>query len=390
MPSRACEHRGSDPARAGPDAGHVSLLLALLALLALVLAAPARATAPAPGAAWQKVAPAAVGLDAAKLAQIAAQAGRGHSNCLVVVRHGKLAGEWYFNGTGPDTTQDVYSATKSFASTLVGIAQDDGDLRIGDRASRWIARWQGTPSQGVTVRDLLSMDSGRKWDVVTDYLRLLAAPDRTAFAIGLGQEAAPGTEWAYNNSAVQTLDRVLAVATGQDVAAFARTRLFAPLGMTHTTMTTDKAGNAQLFEGIHSSCRDLARFGVLMLDKGLWHGRRIVSSAWVAQATGRSSTRLNAAYGYLWWLNRSGVMARVTAATTVHAIAQGKIRVGRMVEGAPGSMYWALGLGDQLIQIDSGSQTVVVRLGSAAPLLIPSSFGPAEASTVVTRALGGH
>ena len=336
---------------------------------------------------WQHVAPAAAGFDGSKLARIAALARRSRSNCLVVVRRGKLVGEWYFNGTGPDTAQDVYSATKSFASTLVGIAQDDGDLRISDRASKWIASWRGTPSQSVTVRDLLSMDSGRRWDVVTDYVRLLSAPDRTAFAIGLGQEARPGSEWAYNNSAVQTLDRVLARATGKDVAAFAGNRLFAPLGMRHTTMARDRAGNVQLFEGIRSTCRDMARFGVLMLDRGAWHGTRIVSSAWVRQATARSSTKLNAAYGYLWWLNRSGVIASVTAATTLQAIARGTTDVGRMVEGAPRSMYWALGLGDQLIQIDPGSQTVVVRLGSGVPLPIGPAFGPAEASRVVTQAL---
>jgi CubicO group peptidase (beta-lactamase class C family) len=356
-------------------------------VIALAAASAAQASPPAPGAEWQHVAPAAAGLDGAKLAQIARQARRGHSNCLVVVRRGRIAGEWYFNGTGPDTTQDVYSATKSFASTLVGIAQDDGDLRIGDPASKWITAWRGTPSEAVTVRDLLSMDSGRKWDVVTDYLRLLAAPDRTAFAIGLGQDAAPGTEWAYNNSAVQTLDRVLQEATGEDVAAFARERLFAPLGMAHTAMAQDRAGNAQLFEGIHSTCRDMARFGVLMLDKGLWNGKRIVSSAWVAQATGRSSTKLNAAYGYLWWLNRRGVIAKVTAVTTLQTIAQGKTIRGRMVAGAPGSMYWALGIGDQLIQVDPRSQTVVVRLGSGTPVPLPPTFGPAEASAVVTRAV---
>ena len=190
-------------------------------VLLSALASSADAAAPTPGAAWQKVAPAAVGLDAAKLGQIAALARKGKSNCLVVVRDGKLAGEWYFRGTGPDTAQDVFSATKSVASTLVGIAQDDGDLRIGESASRWIPQWKGTPSQAVTVRDLLSMDSGREWSPLTDYVRLLAAPDRTAFAIGLGQAAAPGTVWAYNNSAVQTLDRVLARATGRNVTAFA-------------------------------------------------------------------------------------------------------------------------------------------------------------------------
>ena len=83
--------------------------------------------------------------------------------------------------------------TKSVAGTLVGIAQDDGDLRIGERASKWIPQWRGTQSAAVTVRNLLSMDSGREWSPLTDYLGLLAAPDRTAFAIGLGQDAAPGT-----------------------------------------------------------------------------------------------------------------------------------------------------------------------------------------------------
>jgi CubicO group peptidase (beta-lactamase class C family) len=356
------------------------------AVVATTTASSAGATAPAhPGASWQKVAPAAVGLDAAKLAQIAAQARQGKSNCLVVVRDGKLAGEWYFRGTGPNTTQDVFSASKSFASTLVGIAQDDGDLRIGESASKWIPQWKGTPAQVVTVRDLLSMDSGRQWSAFTDYVRLLAARDRTAFAIGLDQAAAPGTVWAYNNSAVQTLDRVLRSATGQNVLAFARRRIFAPLGMTHTTMTTDRAGNALVFEGIRSTCRDLARFGLLMLDRGAWGSKRIVSSSWVAQATGRSSTKLNAGYGYLWWLNHEGVISDVLTATSVQQAQHAK--AGRLVPGAPDGMYWALGLGNQIIQIDPGTNTVVVRLGTAEPIPTPPTFGPAQASEVVTRAV---
>jgi CubicO group peptidase (beta-lactamase class C family) len=345
------------------------------------------ATPPTPGRSWQKVAPAAVGLDAAKLEEIAAQARKGKSNCLVVVRNGKLAGEWYFRGTRPNTTQDVFSATKSVASTLVGIAQDDGDLRIGDSASKWIARWQGTGSEAVTVRDLLSMDSGREWSPLTDFVRLLTARDRTTFALGLAQEAAPGTVWAYNNSAVQTLERVLQKATRESVVAFAERRLLEPLGMSHTTMAVDQAGNAQLFEGIHSTCRDMARFGVLMLNQGRWGGRQIVSSSWVKQATGRSSTKLNAAYGYLWWLNREGVIASVTTATSLRAVEQGDVERGRLVPGAPHSLYWALGLGDQLVQIDPASRTVVVRLGTAAPIPLPPTFGPAAASRVVTEAV---
>jgi CubicO group peptidase (beta-lactamase class C family) len=343
------------------------------------------ATPAAPAGIWQKVSPAAAGLDAAKLSRIAGQAERGKSNCLVVVRDGKLAGEWYFRGTGPNTTQDVFSATKSVASTLIGIAQDDGELSIDDRGSKWIPEWTASPSSGVTVRDLLSMDSGRKWSAFTDYVRLLAARDRTAFAIGLGQSAPPGQVWAYNNSAVQTLDRVLQEATHENVVTFARQRLFQPLGMAHTTMTTDAAGNAQMFEGIRSTCRDMARFGVLMLNQGLWNGKRIVSSSWVTQATARSSSRLNAGYGYLWWLNHEGVIEDMLAATSLQEAKRASR--GRLVAGAPNDMYWALGLGNQLIQIDPGTRTVVVRLGTADPIPFPPTFGPAEASKVVTEAV---
>lgn len=357
---------GGDVSRAARDAGGVS---------------------PVPGRSWQKVSPASAGLDSKALGRIAARARKGKSSCLVVVRDGKLAGEWYFRGTGPTTTQNVFSVTKSFASTLVGIAQDDGDLRIGRRASTWIPRWKGTRSSAVTVRDLLGMDSGREWSFLTDYVQLLLAPDRTAFAIGLGQAVAPGRQWVYNNAAVQTLEQVLQKATGTDVAAFAKRRLFAPLGMRHTTMATDRAGNPQLFEGLRSTCRDLARFGVLMLDHGRWGARQIVSRAWVAQATGRSSTPLNAAYGYLWWLNRKGTLASPLAGTSTSGAGNGAARKGRLVPGAPADLFWALGLGNQLIQVDPGSRTVVVRLGTAEPNPEPPTFGPGEASRVVTRAV---
>jgi CubicO group peptidase (beta-lactamase class C family) len=331
-----------------------------------------------------------VGLDPAALGRIAAQARKGKSNCLVVVRDGKLAGEWYFRGTKPTTAQNVFSVTKSVASTLVGIARDDGDLRAGDPASRWIPGWRGTRSAAVTVRDLLSMDSGREWSFLTDYVELLLAPNRTAFATGLGQAVPPGRRWAYNNAAVQTLEQVLQKATGTDVASFAERRLFAPLGMSDTTMTRDRAGNPQLFEGLRSTCRDLARLGVLMLDRGRWGSRRVVSRGWVEQATGRSSTPLNAAYGYLWWLNRKGVLASPLAGTSASGVRSGAARSGRLVPGAPPDMFWALGLGNQLVQIDPGSRTVVVRLGTAEPNPRPPTFGPADASRVVTEAVRGR
>ena len=165
------------------------------------------------------------------------------------------------------------------------------------------------------MRNLLSMDSGREWSPLTDYLRLLPAPDRTAFAIGLGQDAAPGTSGRTTTRPCRRSTPCWRKRPGRTSSTFAERRLFGPLGMAHTTLGTDRAGNPQLFEGMQSTCRDLARFGLLMLDRGRWGDRQIVSSDWVKRATGSSSTRLNAAYGYLWWLNREGVIPEITTAS---------------------------------------------------------------------------
>jgi CubicO group peptidase (beta-lactamase class C family) len=142
-----------------------------------------------------------------------------------------------------------------------------------------------------------------------------------------------------------------------------------------------------MFMGVQSTCRDMARFGSLMLDHGTWNGRRIVSAGWVEAATGGSSTRLNAAYGYLWWLNRPGTVAGPLAATDLGAAGHPTTIQGPLVHGAPQNLFWALGLGNQLVQVDPGSRTVVVRLGTPEPRPRPPTFGPAEAATVVTEAV---
>jgi CubicO group peptidase (beta-lactamase class C family) len=345
------------------------------------------AVAPSVGANWQTTTPARVGLDAAALAQISTTARTGNSHCLDVVRDDKIAFEAGYGGRTADSVQDIFSATKSIASVLVGIAQDDGDLKITDSASKYVPGWKGTPAQAVTIKDLLSMDSGRAWSPVIDYVQLLGSADQTAFALGLTQTTAPGTVWAYNNSAVQTLQAVLHKATGEDVATYAKQRLFDPLGMTQTKLGHDRAGNAQMFEGATSTCRDLARFGQLLLNDGKWGTKQIVSAAYLHSATAVSSTHLNDGYGYLFWLNHYGVIDDPLVATSLRDAASPTRTRGRIASDAPNSMYWVLGLGNQIVQVDPGSGIVVVRLGTAQARPKPPTFGPEEASNVVTKAI---
>jgi CubicO group peptidase (beta-lactamase class C family) len=344
-----------------------------------------------PGDEWARVDPAAAGFDPAKLDAIAADAQAAGSNCLAVVRHGELVAEWNWNGTDQATSQDVFSATKSLTSTLVGIAQGDGDLAVTDPAAAQIPAWQGTPADQVTIADLLSNDSGRHWDVVSDYLGLVSAKDRDTYAASLAQDDPPGATWVYNNAAIQNLDAVLRGATGQPTDQFATERLLEPIGMAHSSMSTDQAGGTATFTGLHTTCEDLARFGYLFLRGGEWDGTQVVPADWVAEATGRPSTDLNAAYGYLWWINREGpVLSDPLVATSAAEAAQ--MAPSRLVPGVPDDMYWALGLGGQVVQVDPGSDTVVVRLGppSLSTRTGPGntgSYGPSDTARVVTEAL---
>src|SRR5829696_7443884 len=179
-----------------------------------------------PGESWARVRPRAMGFNAQRMEAIAQDARPSQSTCLLVARRGKVVGEWNWRGVDVETPLEVFSVTKSITSTLVGMAQAAGDLDIDDRGKRYIEEWRGTRSRAVTIRDILSNVSGRFWDFGTDYGKLPQAEDRTQFAIDLTQQYPPGEVWAYNNAAIQTLDRVISTATGQQTREYAADRLF--------------------------------------------------------------------------------------------------------------------------------------------------------------------
>lgn len=259
------------------------------------------------------------------------------ANCVVVEHAGTIVGSWYWDGFAPDQLQEGFSTTKSVAATLVGIAADRGLLSLDDPASRWVTEWQGTPSEAVTVRQLLSNTSGRYHDLFTDYAQFaFLESDKSAFAVGLSQQTAPGSEWVYNNAAVQVLETVLERATGASVGEFADETLFGPLGAA-SRLTTDAAGNAGLFAGMQTNCDDLAALGRLYLDGGAIGGVQIVSADFVAQATSPSS-ELNAGYGLLWWLNRSGTVVG----------GNGTPEQGPLLAGVPEDAFWASGACGQI------------------------------------------
>lgn len=316
-------------------------------------APPAEVSVVAAGGDWSRADPTTTHVDPARLDALDAEL-RDSSTCMAVVEDGRLVRDAYWNGSTADEQHEVFSVTKSITSTLVGIAQAEGLLDVDEPASTYITEWKGTPSETVTIRQLVSNDSGRFWSLVSDYNDLLRAPDKTGFAIALAQEDPPASVWNYNNAAIQTLDAVISRATGMPTAEYARTRLFEPTGM-RSTMSEDATGNTMTFMGLKASCLDLARFGYLLSQHGRWGDRQVVPSEWVDEAT-TPSTDLNQAYGFLIWLNQPG---RVK--TPIGTEAQGPIW-----PAAPSDAFAALGLGGQTVLVLPDEGLVVTRIAGVA------------------------
>ncbi len=328
----ACSTSGEETADATPDgaAPTTSTAATLPPLPAAELVFPA--------AEWDSADAAEMGIDEEVLATLVSEAESSGSTCLMVTRNGRMVGEWYWDKE-PTDQQQTFSATKSFTAGLVGIASDAGQLAVSDPASDYITEWQGTESEAVLVEDLLQNDSGRFYDFTTDYVEMATrAVDKSAFSIDLDQAHEPGTEWEYNNSAIQTLETVLERALDEpDIAEWGTTNLLEPIGMADSTWLTDDVGNALTFMGIESTCRDMGRYGLLWLADGTWDGEEIISSEYIEAALEPVPT--NEKYGYLWWRNDPAEPTWPSSPDT----------------------FAAMGMGGQFISVDPDAGLVITR-----------------------------
>ena len=313
---------------------------------------------------WPTALPESHGLDPAGL-QIAAElAEANRSNCLLVVRHGHIVGEWYWQETTPTTKVKNWSVGKSYASTVVGLALDRGDLTsVDERAADWIPEWEQTPREAIRLHDLLSMSSGLEFDMIADNVTMPLADNMTALAIESPLVNPPGALWEYNNHSVQSMEPILRAATGMAADEYADQHLFSPLGM-DVEWKRDEVEQPALYMNARTSCRDNARFGLLFLRNGCWNGERVLSKEWVEAATS-PSTSLNRGYGYWWWLNGEEPI--------LDSVDFEPKSPGGMHSFAPDDAFCAVGLGNQFIEVIPSLDLVVVRMGTA-PQDVPGAW----------------
>lgn len=241
----------------------------------------------------------AAGLDPAALAALLKEAEKSHTTGLVVLRDGKLAGDWYFGNWSRPI--EAMSATKSVVALAFGFLLDDGKLKSLDEPL-----WHFFPElrQGLkeklTVRHVLTHTSGVQ--ALNDTTDIYRASDFVRLALAADLEAEPGTQFRYNNKAVNLLAGVVERASGQKLDAYLTEKLFAPLGIKDVQWTKDKAGNPHAMSGLQIHPLDLAKVGQLVLDGGRWNGKSLLSAAYLEDATRKSATPLQLEHGYLWWL----------------------------------------------------------------------------------------
>jgi hypothetical protein len=246
---------------------------------------------------WQTVKPSTLGMNVQALNLHGDLCTRtGADTCLVVYK-GKIVQERYYRSYQAPAM--AMSSTKSITGILVGMLIDDGKIKsIDEPVCTYIEEWCAGQKGKVRLRHLLTMTSGlpRMFSEGVS-----SVGDKNPFVINLALATEPGTVWAYSNEGVQLLSPILDKAAGEPLQDYARKRLFEPLGMRGTRLHLDERGHAWTYADMETTPRDFARIGLLMLNKGVWQGKRIVSESWVKQLTTPSQI-LNPHYGLLWWL----------------------------------------------------------------------------------------
>lgn len=266
-----------------------------------------------------------------------------HTRGFIILVDGKIVVENYFNGHSASTNWYWASAGKTLTATMVGIAEQENHLNINDKVSDYLGTgWTSLPlakENMITNKHLLTMTSGLDDAVNEDCI----TPDCLVY------KTDAGTRWAYHNVYVKLQD-VVAASTSQTYSSYFNSKLRDKIGMNGAWI---QSGNNSVY---WSTPRSMARFGLLMLNKGKWNNEIVLNQNYFEGAT-NTSQNINLGYGYLWWLNGKAN----------YHLPQSQLQFpGSIIPEGPNDMFMALGKNDQKIYVIPSKKMVVIRMGEAA------------------------
>lgn len=231
---------------------------------------------------------------------------------FMLVRHGHVVAEGWWTPYAADTPHMLFSLSKSFTSTAVGLAVAEGKLSIDDPVLKFFPEEApADPSanlKAMRLSDLLRMNTGHQ----TEPARRSSEPWVKTF-LAHPVPFKPGTHFLYNTSATYMASAAVQKATGQTVLDYLRPRLFDPLGIRNPTWEASPQGISAGGYGLSVRTEDIASFGQLYLQKGKWEGKQLVPAAWVQAATALQTSNgshpmsdWDQGYGYQFWRCRHG------------------------------------------------------------------------------------
>lgn len=230
---------------------------------------------------------------------------------VMVVRHGHVVAEGWWKPEAADKPHVLWSLSKSFTSTAVGLAVEEGKLKLDDPVLKFFPdKAPENPSdnlKAMTVRDLLTMSTGHDTE---PKFSVAVGPSVKAF-LAHPVDHKPGTHFRYNTPATYTLSAVVQKATGLTVLEYLKPRLFEPLGIEKPEWAASPEGVTLGGYGLKVRTEDIAKFGQLYLQKGKWHGKQLVPAKWIEAATSKQVENDKApsagnvdwrqGYGYQFW-----------------------------------------------------------------------------------------
>jgi CubicO group peptidase (beta-lactamase class C family) len=235
---------------------------------------------------------------------------------FMLVRHGRVVAEGWWSPYAADIPHSLFSLSKSFTSTAVGLAVAEGRLSLDDRVIQFFPdeapAAPGKNLQEMRVRDLLRMSSGQaEADIKAFSFR--SQQDLVREFLAMPVPFKPGTHFVYNTEATYMLSAIVQKVTGRTVLDYLGPRLFEPLGIANPTWQASAQGIPFGGFGLSVRTEDIARFGQLYLQRGLWRGRQLLPAAWVDAATSLQTSNgsdptsdWSQGYGYQFWRCRHG------------------------------------------------------------------------------------
>lgn len=304
---------------------------------------------PVSGGEWETTAPEKLGWDTSKINDLYTFLEDGQTRAFLVLKDGKIVMEHYWgkdllnlNQFGVNTNWYWASAGKTLTSFLVGQAQEEGYLNISDKTSKYLGNWTSLTSDQedkITIRHQLTMTSGLDDSGNAD------CTDKNC----LTYKADAGSRWAYHNAPYTLLDSVIQHATGSDFDSYFNKKLRDPIGM-------DGSWNYLDYNHVYfSTARSMARFGLLVMNRGVWDKTVIFADSTYLSDMVNTSQDINKSYGYLWWLNGKSSYRLPGLQLNIP---------GKLTANAPDDMYSGLGKNGQFLNIVPSQNLIVIRMGN--------------------------